>query len=545
MPMQKVICLLVWAMMAVGLKAQVIDHTSLLPDELLAGDSIAAPRPAEVRRYAELPLDVLDSLQAVADSLAIADSIRAVEDSLAVLDSLAQVKARAALVPPKPVPEWLRQSLYRVWRRSHQPMPTKEGMRVRSRQARLMADTLRRAVETQAPDTTRHDMLFLYDMRLPIINSGYVPADSTRRFEEQVLDEEQRHYDDALGLPHYEEEYERQQRNEQQRHMVRYNYASRDPRRFRYVRRKFEVPTAVSQTIDSRSTVLDTRIADDLEIDLSQANLDYFGGSVVIKADKWHWKGDHTLTMQQTALSDNWYKSGDNNMSLSGDQKITVTRYDEEQKTTFETILDLKLSGYYTKADTVHSMRVNDNELTLTTKYGYKAWKKWYYSAQLYAKTPVFDYYATNSNVCKSTFLSPMEVNLSLGVDYQYTSPNKRFVYSLLLAPLSYDVKYVMRDDRVNVTQYGIKEGHQWLNTFGSSLTTKFDWKISDDVQWSSRLYYFTSYSMLKVEFENTMSFRISRFFTGKLYAYPRFDDSRDRKREIKEMLTIGFSYQW
>ena len=64
-------------------------------------------------------------------------------------------------------------------------------------------------------------------------------------------------------------------------------------------------------------------------------------------------------------------------------------------------------------------------------------------------------------------------------------------------------------------------------------------------MSWSSRLYYFTSYSMLKVEFENTIDFRISRFFTGRFYAYPRFDDSRDRKREIKEMMTIGFSYRW
>ena len=52
------------------------------------------------------------------------------------------------------------------------------------------------------------------------------------------------------------------------------------------MRRKFTVPTAVSHTLDSRSTVLDTRIAEDLDIDLSKASLDYFGQTVVIKADK-------------------------------------------------------------------------------------------------------------------------------------------------------------------------------------------------------------------------------------------------------------------
>jgi len=543
--MQKVVSLLILVFMAVGLKAQVFDHTSLLPDELLVGDTTVTETPPLQSNYVELPKDVLDSLAAVADSIAIADSIAAVLDSIAVKDSLDRVKAIiAAKKLLKPVPEYMRQSVYRSWRRSNPLQPTSPTLNVRSRNARLMADTLRKAVDALPPDTTGDDMLYLYDMRLPLISSGSVPKDYEPSFYQQVQSTEDSYLDNEIPIPHLEDRYLRQQHNEEQRHVVRYNYAIQDPRRFRYARRKFDVPTASSHTIDSRATMNDTRIADDVDIDFSQASLEDFGQSLIIKADKWHWKGDHSLTMQQIALSDNWYKSGDNNMSLSGEQKITVTRYDEDQKTTFETIFDLKLSAYYTKADTIHQMRVNDNEFTLTSKYGYKAWKKWYYSAQLYAKTPIFDYYANNSGVCKSTFLSPLELNLSLGVDYQYTSPNKRFSYSLMLAPLSYDLKYV-NDDRVNVKSFGIDEGKSSSHTFGSSLTTKFDWKMSDDVTWSSRLYYFTSYSMLKVEYENTLSFKISRFFTGKFYAYPRFDDSRDRKREIKEMMTIGFSYQW
>ena len=541
--MRKVFSLIILVVSLMGLKAQIIDHTSLLPDDLLVGDTVVTNMPAQVNRYVELPKDVLDSIAAVEDSIAIADSIAAVLDSIAVRDSIAHARAEIRK-HWKPVPPYMRQAVYRSWRRSHPTLPGEAPYRTRSRSARLMADTLRRAVDNMPLDTSNVDMLYLYDMRLPLISSGEVPNDSTLKLHELVQRNENSYFDEELPIAHFSEEYDRQQRNEQQRHIVRYNYAMQDPRRFRYARRQFEVPTSASHTIDSRATVHETRIADDLDIDFSQASLLDFGQSVVIKADKWHWKGDHTLTMQQTALSDNWYKSGDNNMSLSGDQKITVTRYDEEQITTFETILDLKLSGYYTKADTVHRMRVNDNEFTLTSKYGYKAWKKWYYTGQLYAKTPIFDYYATNSKVCKSTFLSPLELNISLGVDYKYTSPNKRFVYSLLLAPLSYDMKYV-RDDRVSVTQFGIDEGDRTMNSFGSSLTTKFDWKISDDVSWSSRLYYFTSYSMLKVEYENTIDFKVSRFFTCRFYAYPRFDDSRDRKREIKEMMTIGFSYRW
>ena len=539
-------------LVALGLHAQVIDHSSLLPDDLFMGDSVVTEQSVEVvNNYVEAPADSVRAWQARADSLAyVADSLAAdsAAAAAAMADSLkrasvARLNAKFAALPP--IPEAMRQAVYRSWRRCHPVQPVSPDIRLRSRTARYMTDTLRRSVEALLLDSVIDDMLYLYDMRLPLISSGSVPADSSLTFDQLVQREEHLMLDSELPVSHAEDRYVRQMHNEQQRHIVRYRYAMADPRRFRYARRKFEVPTWQSQTIDTRTTVQQTRVIDELDVDFSTASLEDFSQSIVIRADKWHWKGDHTLTMQQTALSDNWYKDGDNNMSLSGEQKLTVTRYDEEQKTTFETILDLKLSGYYTKADTIHSMRVNDNEFTLTSKYGYKAWKKWYYSAQLYAKTPIFDYYATNSTVCKSTFLSPLEVNLSLGVDYQYTSPNKRFTYSLLLAPLSYDMKYVRADNRVKVTSYGIKEGHTSLHTFGSSLTTKFDWKITDDVKWSSRLYYFTSYSMLKFEFENTIDFRISRFFSGKLYAYPRFDDSRDRKREIKEMLTIGFSYQW
>lgn len=388
------------------------------------------------------------------------------------------------------------------------------------------------------------EMQYLYDMRLPIISAGYVPADSGVPLHQAADEAEQRAERYDLPISHPDEIFSAQLRNEEQRHLARFNYASVDPRRFRYVRRDFDVPTSNIRTIDTKTTIQNTRLVEDIDINFGKADLETFDQYFSIKADRWYWKGDHSLTMQQTALSSNWYNGGDNNMSVSGEQKFTVNRYDENSKVTFEGVFDLKLSGYYTKADTIHRMRVSDNEFTLNLKYGYKAWKKWYYSAQLYAKTPIFDFYNANSRVCKSTFLSPLEMNLALGVDYKYTSPNKKFTYSLLLAPLSYDMKYVS-DARVNPASYGIKADHSSLHNFGSTITTKFDWKMGENATWSSRLYYFTTYHGIKAEFENTFNFKISRFFSARVYLYPRFDDSSDTKAEIKEMLTIGFNYAW
>lgn len=477
------------------------------------------------------PTNPLPDAQTTASASVVADTVAMAADTMAM----------ASDTVTEPVPDYMLRAAYRSWRRSH-PYTHLRGKHRNLGHARQLADSLLEVVKLLP--ASREDMLYLYDMRLPLINSGYVPEDSAAKFfeEAQVIEDREDH--DELPIGHFEDVYLRQRRYEEHRHWVRYQYAAEDPRRFRYARRQFDVPTVDSRVIDTKSTVKETRIVDDIDVDFGKASLEDFGQYFELKADKWHWKGDHSLTMQQTALSDNWYKGGDNNMTVSGDQKITISRYDEDAITTFETVLDLKLSGYYTKADTIHSLRVSDNEFSLSSKYGYKAWKKWYYTAQLYAKTPVFDYYAANSRECKSTILSPLELNLSLGVDYKYTSPNKRFTYSLLLAPLSYDLKYVS-DHRVNVTSYGIDADKSSLHQFGSNITTKFDWKISETASWSSRLYYFTSYHTMKVEFENTLNFQIGRFLTARVYAYPRYDDSRDDELEIKEMLTLGFAYQW
>lgn len=293
--------------------------------------------------------------------------------------------------------------------------------------------------------------------------------------------------------------------------------------------------TLESRGIDAHETV---DISEGLQLDNSSLNIE----QVEFHADKWHRKGTSSFQMAQTALTENWYKGGENNMTIATDDKLVFSRYDENKITTFDVTLELKLSGYYTKSDTINPMRVSDNQFRMDVSYGYKAWKKWYYSAAFYAKTPVFDYHTANSRVTKSTFLSPLETNLSLGLEYKHSS--KRLSWSLQLAPLSYNLKYV-NDHRVNETSYGIKKNHRSLNQFGASVTNKLDWKISDAVTWTSRAYYFTAYESVLVEFENTINIMVGRYCSAKFYYYPRFDDSRDSEIQTKEMLTFGLAFVW
>ena len=185
--------------------------------------------------------------------------------------------------------------------------------------------------------------------------------------------------------------------------------------------------------------------------------------------------------------------------------------------------------------------------MQINAKYGFKAIRKWYYTAAVNFKTQVFNSYKANTDELLNQFLSPAEINFSLGMDYKFTNKNKTFDWSVLLAPLSYNLRYVANIDEVDETRFGIDEGKHSLSQYGSSFTNNFKWKISKNIVWTSRLYYFTNYDKAQGDFENVFDFTISRYFSTKIQTHLRFDDDAERKEmfQFKELLSFGFNYLW
>lgn len=324
-------------------------------------------------------------------------------------------------------------------------------------------------------------------------------------------------------------------------HNAVFRYTSHNLRKVKHFRSERPDFDTERKRIERQELSGDEHVETDMGLKLESAEL--MLEQVTFHADKWHRRGTTDLQISQTALTDNWYKGGDNNMTIYNYDKLVFSRYDESKITALDIALELRLSGYYTKADTIHPMRVNDNQFRVDVTYGYKAWKNWYYSSSFTLKTPVFEYFNANSRNVKNNFFSPLEMNISVGVDLKL-SKDKLYTYSLMLAPLSYNLKCVC-DDRVQVTSFGIEAGKRSLNQIGSSITSKFEWKISDELKWTSRFYFFTSYHNTQLEFENTFETILSRYSTAKIYLYPRFDDGVDQKLQMKEMLTFGLAFAW
>ena len=271
---------------------------------------------------------------------------------------------------------------------------------------------------------------------------------------------------------------------------------------------------------------------------------------VTRKPNFWKLYGDGSLQFSQNYFSDNWYKGGENFYSFLSLLTLNAN-YDNKQNIQWENKLEARL-GFQTtgKSETRHSLKPTDNLLRLTTKLGYKAYKTLYYTTQVQAYTQLVPLYETNSDNIRTNFLSPLNLTVSVGLDYKFATKNNKFRGNVYLAPCSYNMRYVSNIDLA--TKHGIEAGHHAYHNFGPSVTVNAYWQILKNLSWNARMYWISNFNYTNIEWENTFNLTINKYLSARLFVYPKFDDSSPRYRSedgsyfmMKEMLSVGFTYNW
>lgn len=267
---------------------------------------------------------------------------------------------------------------------------------------------------------------------------------------------------------------------------------------------------------------------------------------------KVHWlkKFDASLQFSQAYVSPNWYQGGNSNinalLNLYYNIKLNPAYH---PNLLFETTAQYKLGINSTPDDTIRGYNVSDDLLQINTVFGYRAAKKWYYSITGQFKTQMVNSYKVNSDNLRSAFLSPGELNIGVGMTYNTANQKNTFTFDASIAPLSYNLK-ICTNDGMNPGNYGIDPGHHTVSKYGSSAECKIYWKISNNINLNSRIFVFTDYSRAYADWENHIKFTINRFLTTNLYvnlrydtATPKVDDTEWKKLQLKELLSLGFSY--
>ena len=282
---------------------------------------------------------------------------------------------------------------------------------------------------------------------------------------------------------------------------------------------------------------------------------------VVTKPNFWKLKGDGYLQAMQNYVTKNWTKGGETSNSLMG-SLVVEANYDNKGKWKWDNKLEAKLGFLTTRSDSLHKWKSNEDLLRLTSKVGLQASKRWYYTLQLVGNTQFAPGLKSNDHRTYSDFLSPFNLNLSLGMDYKVEAFKKRLTGTVNLSPISINYRYVSRswfpdDNSPNPTshswfpsRYGIEDGKHYLLDTGIQMTADLSWKLSETVLWKSRLYAFTSFKRAEIEWENTFQLKVSKYITANIFLFPRYDDASTPDDDMghwqfKEYTSIGLSYSF
>lgn len=267
----------------------------------------------------------------------------------------------------------------------------------------------------------------------------------------------------------------------------------------------------------------------------------------VRKPNFWKFSGDYTMQFYQNYVSSNWYQGGENSYSLLTTLTLQAN-YNNKQKLKWENKLEVRLGIQHLKEDTVRSVKTSEDLIRYTGKVGLQASKYWYYTLQVVANTQLMRGYPKNGDNVQSDFMSPFNLNVSVGMDYSMNWLKGRLTGSVHLAPLAYNYKYCARE--ALISKYSIDEGSHHKGDYGSQMTVDFTWNICKGISWKSHSYLYTTYKRVEMQFENTFSFKVNKYISATFFIYPRYDDSRPRDDhhgyfQFKEYLSLGFNYSF
>ncbi|HEY1039273.1 MAG TPA: DUF3078 domain-containing protein, partial [Bacteroidia bacterium] len=215
----------------------------------------------------------------------------------------------------------------------------------------------------------------------------------------------------------------------------------------------------------------------------------------------------------------------------------------------------------------------NDDRIQVTSKYGRKAFKNFYYSGLLDFKTqfaPGYNY--PNDSVVISKFLAPAYGLAALGMDYK---PNDNF--SIFLAPISAKVTIVNDQKLADAGAFGVDKalygtlangqyglvahGLKHREEVGGYFKMQYRQKVMDNVNFETMLELFSNYlenpGNIDVNWTTLTSMKVNKYISATFSTHLIYDDDIILERggskkgtfgpdvQFKQVLSVGLSYKF
>ena len=258
------------------------------------------------------------------------------------------------------------------------------------------------------------------------------------------------------------------------------------------------------------------------------------------------WRREAVIMLQvtQNYVTNNWYQGGSSSFAGLGTAKGQISYISDQF--TWENTGEWRMGGTTIANDSLHKVNTTDDMFRVYTKANLRIIPKLFASVSGELETRLLPTYRSNSNELKSGPFSPVRFNAAVGIDWK---PVKRL--SLSVSPLSYKVVHIHDTARVQVKDYGLKEGQQTQHNIGSSVRLEYTWKPVREVELEMRFFTYTNYKDVEIDLEVNCDFIINRFLSARLQLHPRYDSSvimkgdKHAKLQFRELLSIGFAHKF
>ncbi len=290
----------------------------------------------------------------------------------------------------------------------------------------------------------------------------------------------------------------------------------------------------------------------------------------------WNTGGTLGLNFSQVYL-ENWAAGGQS--SISGTALVNAFANYKKDRLSWDNTLDLAY-GILRQGDEGVVIKTDDR-LDFSSKFGYKASKKWYYSGLVNFRTQFAPGYelvdgVPDENNLISQFLAPAYTLASLGMDYK---PNDKL--TVFLSPVTYKQTIVLNDSLADVGAFGVEaaefnefgekvtDGRNFRHEVGGYIRLAYTANLVENVSLTTRADFFSNYlnnpENIDINWEMLISMKINKFMSATITTQLIYDDDITLQKkdpvlndegtvvdsgrgpgvQFKEVLAIGFNYKF
>lgn len=256
---------------------------------------------------------------------------------------------------------------------------------------------------------------------------------------------------------------------------------------------------------------------------------------------KWKYGNKIYLGLTQGKLA-NWKDGGESSVATQVD--INSFFNYKFKNVIWENIIKYRIA--FMQSGDAQTKKTEDN-FEFNTQFGYKFYKKWYFSTLFNFKTQLFDgynYKNDNTKTLISRFMGPGYFIASIGLDYKPSDKT-----SVMFSPFTGKITAIVNDTDIDVTQYNIEKGSHTKQELGSYLKILLKRTLFENVNIENELSSFYSYDVplneTDFDLKTTIEMKINYFLTTRIYTELKFDKNISKKIQFKEIFNIGITYNF